>query len=104
VLRNLLTNAMKYTEGNWVTVSSEVRSNAVHFRIVNEADTSDKGKWERVWEPFFVMEESRSKQLCGIGLGLSITDTILQKHHASYGHKVGDDRVEFYFSIDLIKR
>lgn len=102
VLRNLLTNAMKYTKGNWVTVTSEVRSDAVHFRIANEADTSDKDRWERVWEPFFVMEESRSKQLSGTGLGLSITGTILQKHNASYGHKVGEDRVEFYFSINLI--
>jgi signal transduction histidine kinase len=102
VLRNLLTNAMKYTEGNWVAVSAKVGSNAVHFRIANEADTSNKAKWERVWEPFFVMEESRSKQLSGTGLGLSISDTILQKHNASYGHEVGEDRVEFYFSIDLI--
>lgn len=104
VLRNLLTNAMKYTEGNWVAVSAKVGSNAVHFRIANEADTSNKAKWERVWEPFFVMEESRSKQLSGTGLGLSISDTILQKHKASYGHEVREDRVEFYFSIDLIKR
>ncbi|MCM3628430.1 HAMP domain-containing histidine kinase [Paenibacillus glycanilyticus] len=102
VLRNLLSNALKYSEGNEVRVSAEVRSDAVHFRIANNADTRNKAKWDQVWEPFFVMEESRSKQLSGTGLGLSITASILQKHGAAYGHEAEDGKAAFYFSLGVI--
>ncbi|ACT01678.1 sensor histidine kinase [Paenibacillus sp. JDR-2] len=103
VLRNLLSNALKYAEGEWVRVAAEVQSSAVHFSILNEADTSQEAKWGQVWEPFFVLEESRSKQLSGTGLGLSITASILRKHHANYGHVAQDGRVEFYFSLSVME-
>ncbi|GGA46452.1 sensor histidine kinase [Paenibacillus physcomitrellae] len=102
VLHNLLSNALKYSEGNRVEVLAEVRSEQVHFRIANRADTRDEARWERIWEPFFVMEESRSKHLSGTGLGLSITGTILLKHQAAYGHEAGNGRVEFYFSLPVL--
>lgn len=104
VLRNLISNAMKYAAGGRVDVKAEVREQAVHLRMANSADTGDKAKWERIWEPFFVMESSRSKKLSGTGLGLSITGTILQKHNAVYGHEVQEGRGSFISRCRLLLR
>ncbi|MBH5317829.1 HAMP domain-containing histidine kinase [Paenibacillus sp. GSMTC-2017] len=104
VLHNFLTNAMKYTTDNRVRLLLVTKEETVDFRISNGADTEDKDKWERVWEPFFVMESSRSKKFSGTGLGLSITRTILENHQATYGLQVQEGMVEFYFSLALLRR
>lgn len=102
VLQNFLTNALKYTTGKHVQVTMEAVENKVIFRIVNEADTVDAAKWASVWEPFYVMESSRNKKLSGTGLGLSIAKTILENHHASFGHVAEEGIVEFYCSFPIL--
>lgn len=103
VFHNFIMNAMKYTTDNRISLALETKNDSVYFRIANGADTEDEAKWEQVWEPFNVMESSRSKKFSGTGLGLSIARTILQNHHASFGLLAREGVVEFYFSLPLLR-
>ncbi|MGP3788009.1 HAMP domain-containing sensor histidine kinase [Paenibacillus sp. 1A_MP2] len=104
VLHNWMTNAVKYTSGDRITITLELKGEAAHFGIANETDKKEHEQWDQVWEPFYVMDSSRSKKFSGTGLGLSIAKTILENHHAEYGLGVADGKVMFYFSLPLIQR
>ncbi|UKS23837.1 HAMP domain-containing histidine kinase [Paenibacillus sp. HWE-109] len=99
VLNNWMSNAMKYTSGSFVTIKVETKEDVLHFQISNPTHAAKEAEWDRVWEPFYVLESSRSKKFSGTGLGLSITRTILQQHQASYGLTVRDGIVTFYFAL-----
>ncbi|MFB0832716.1 sensor histidine kinase [Brevibacillus laterosporus] len=104
VVHNFMTNAMKYTTGNRVKVTLEMTANeTIRFSIANESDTGDRSKWDSVWEPFYVMESSRSKKFSGTGLGLSIVRTILQNHDANFGLLAEGGLVEFYFELPVLR-
>ncbi|MGY5341214.1 sensor histidine kinase [Paenibacillus glucanolyticus] len=104
VFHNLLTNAMKYTADETIRVRAERRAGVFHFEITNAVGPSARSPvdWDHVWEPFYVMESSRSKLYSGTGLGLSIVRTILEKHHAIYGVRPDADEVTFYFSLPFM--
>lgn len=102
VLNNWMTNAMKYTSGDYVKIKIETKENALHFQISNPTNTAKEVEWERIWEPFYVLESSRNKKFSGTGLGLSITRTILQQHNASFGLSVQDETVTFYFVLPIL--
>ncbi|MBA2937583.1 HAMP domain-containing histidine kinase [Paenibacillus sp. CGMCC 1.16610] len=104
VLHNWLTNAMKYTSGARVHITSVIKVGTVRFEIANDTDLGEDRPWELVWEPFYVMESSRSKKFSGTGLGLSISRTILQKHQAPFGLDVQDGVIVFWFEIPLAAR
>ncbi|MFD0693697.1 sensor histidine kinase [Paenibacillus sp. GCM10027628] len=104
VLHNWMTNAMKYTTGKQVSITMETKEDSVHFSITNDTDIEGDARWEQVWEPFYVMESSRSKKFSGTGLGLSIARTVLENHRASYGLTVQERTVTFYFSLPLHRR
>ncbi|MGG1553717.1 sensor histidine kinase [Paenibacillus ferrarius] len=100
VLHNWLSNAMKYTnDGDFVAIKAEVAENALHFGISNPTQRTNEAEWARVWEPFYVLESSRSKKSSGTGLGLSISRAILQQHNARFGLTVKDGVVTFYFVL-----
>ncbi|MFC0329044.1 sensor histidine kinase [Paenibacillus sepulcri] len=103
-LHNFMTNAMKYSTGKQVSLTLAAKEDAVHFRITNSTNTGKEAEWERVWEPFYVMESSRSKKFSGTGLGLSIAGTILHSHNASFGVLAEEGKVTFYFSLPLLRR
>ncbi|WP_282942637.1 HAMP domain-containing sensor histidine kinase [Paenibacillus sp. RC67] len=104
VLHNWLNNAMKYTTGKQVNLIVEMKKDFVHFSISNNTDIEEGANWKQIWEPFFVMESSRSKKFSGTGLGLSIARTILINHNASYGLSVKEGVITFYFSLPLLSQ
>ncbi|WP_254171814.1 hypothetical protein [Clostridioides difficile] len=51
---------------------------------------------ENMWKPFYVLEKSRSKELSGTGLGLTIVRTILEENNFRYRVEICDGIIEFY--------
>ncbi|WP_309559712.1 ATP-binding protein [Clostridium tagluense] len=96
VLNNLITNAIKYTNNNEVQIEIFKENNNVIFSIVNGLEKSSGENLENIWDPFYVLEKSRSKELSGTGLGLSIVKKILEKHNLNFGFNVKEDKIEFY--------
>jgi signal transduction histidine kinase len=75
-LSNLLSNAVKY--GGNATVSVAAGDNDVVVRVLDTGPGIPEEMLERVFEPFFRLEDSRSVDTGGVGLGLSIARDIAQ--------------------------
>jgi signal transduction histidine kinase len=74
--RNLLDNAVKYGKSANVQIVSS--PNAVEIDIDDEGPGIPEHELARVMQPFYRAENSRSRETGGIGLGLSITQSIVQ--------------------------
>jgi len=82
VLRNLLDNAFKYSlaDSRAVEVSASNGREAVTVRVTDDGVGIPEGEIERVFEPFFRVDASRSKRTGGYGLGLSICKRVMEAH------------------------
>ena len=77
-LGNLLDNAIKY--GSAAKVLVEDRPERLVVRIRDRGPGIPEAELERVFEPFYRLEASRSRDTGGTGLGLSIARQIAQRH------------------------
>jgi signal transduction histidine kinase len=77
-LRNLLENAIRYGERATVRLGEE--GEAVVIVIEDEGPGAPEEQMERLFQPFVRLEESRSEETGGVGLGLSIARSIVRGH------------------------
>lgn len=80
-LSNLIDNAIKYGKSAMIQVEDNVNQLTVVIR--DEGPGIPEDQQEQVFEPFFRLEESRSRASGGMGLGLSIARNIAQAHGGS---------------------
>ncbi|MCA0871398.1 HAMP domain-containing protein [Seohaeicola saemankumensis] len=77
-LRNLIENALRY--GGSAHVHHAIRGSEVVVTIDDDGPGIPAADLERVFDPFFRLEQSRSLETGGHGLGLSIARTIVRAH------------------------
>ena len=77
-LGNLVDNAVLY--GNRATVRVEETPEALVLRIQDEGPGIPEAELERVFEPFYRLEASRSRATGGTGLGLGIARNVARTH------------------------
>jgi signal transduction histidine kinase len=77
-LSNLVGNAIKY--GKKAKILVEDNQYNLRLRIADEGPGLPESELERVFEPFYRLENSRSRQTGGTGLGLSIAHNIARAH------------------------
>jgi signal transduction histidine kinase len=77
-VRNLLDNAAKY--GKSANVEIRRLSKTIEINIDDEGPGIPQQELTRVLEPFYRLEESRSRETGGVGLGLAIAQSIVQAH------------------------
>lgn len=83
MLRIFTDNAMKYTPtGGKIYLSCEQRGDKICYKIKDTGIGIAKGEQERVFERFYRVESSRSKETGGSGLGLSIARYIAKGNNA----------------------
>jgi signal transduction histidine kinase len=73
ILVNLLTNAVKFTDHGAVSLSAAVDGNDIVFRVRDSGIGIPLAHLERVFEPFWQVEQAASRRVGGTGLGLSVT-------------------------------
>ena len=78
LLANLLENAIKY--GKRTTVSVEDKDAQVQIVIADEGPGIPADQLDQVFEPFYRIEGSRSRDTGGVGLGLSLARDIARAH------------------------
>lgn len=82
-LYNLIDNAIRYNKENGkVTVRVEEDSKEVRFIVEDTGIGISQEDKERIFERFYRVDKSRSKQTGGTGLGLAIVKHIVLKHDA----------------------
>ena len=81
---NLVENAIKYNHsGGQVTVTADRREKHVYLSVKDTGTGIPEELKERVFEPFFRVDKSRSRELGGVGLGLALVREIVRVHDGS---------------------
>ena len=87
---NLVENAIKYNHPlGQVTVTACQRNKHVYLSVEDTGSGIPKELRERVFEPFFRVDKSRSRELGGVGLGLAFVREIVRVHDGSICIKSG---------------
>jgi heavy metal sensor kinase len=82
VVVNLLDNAIKYTpQGGAVGLSVRTRDGKAVLEVTDNGIGIPTDSLPRVFERFYRVDEARSRELGGAGLGLSIVKSICVAHH-----------------------
>lgn len=78
---NLLENAVKYNrDGGKILIETKVENTEGKIIISDTGNGIPTDELQRIFEPFYRVNKSRSRKTGGVGLGLSIVKTIIEKH------------------------
>ena len=78
---NLVENAIKYNHsGGRVTVTAYQKEKHIYLSIEDTGNGIPEELRQRVFEPFFRVDKSRSRELGGVGLGLALVHEIVSAH------------------------
>ena len=78
---NLVENAIKYNHpGGQVTVTSCQKEKQIYLSVEDTGSGIPPELRERVFDPFFRVDKSRSRELGGVGLGLALVREIVKVH------------------------
>ena len=81
MIYNLVENAIKYNRPDGtVTVSAKREKNEVVLTVADTGNGIDESFREQIFEPFFRVDKSRSRELGGVGLGLAMVREIVRAH------------------------
>ena len=84
LIYNLVENAIKYNySGGQVTVTADRKEKHVYLSVEDTGAGIPEELKERVFEPFFRVDKSRSRELGGVGLGLALVREIVRVHDGS---------------------
>ena len=101
MLYNLVENAIKYNiDGGQVTVTCKEWNKHIHIRVSDTGKGIPEELRSRIFEPFFRVDKSRSRELGGIGLGLALVNEIVRVHEGSIeikGNRAGGTDFEIEF-------
>jgi heavy metal sensor kinase len=78
---NLITNAIHYTpEGGVITLSTSLEKNFAILRVIDSGIGIPPQDLPRIFDRFYRVEKSRSREKGGSGLGLAISKAIVAAH------------------------
>ena len=107
VVTNYITNAIKHVQEvngeKRITIENivDIEKNKVRINVFNTGANISEEHIARIWNRFFKVDESRSRQDGGTGIGLSLVKAIMSNYKNSYGVINKENGVEFYFELDL---
>lgn len=96
VLGNLISNAVKYAKENGKIVITLYKKGC---SVYNDGQKLTAEQTERIWEPLYKVDESRTDQDGSSGMGLAICKNILELHSAKYGVENEAEGVRFFFEL-----
>ncbi len=105
VMYNLLDNAIKFTpENGYIKFFAKENSGSVTITVRNSGQGLSSEQKARVFERFYKVDQSRSFDIKGVGLGLYIVKTIVNMHDGTIivDSKEGE-YTEFSFNLPVIK-
>lgn len=78
ILKNLLNNALKYTQHGWIIVSADTQNGKAIIRVEDTGIGILQTDLEKIFEPFRQVSEGSTRIYEGAGLGLTITKKFVE--------------------------
>lgn len=105
VVYNLLGNALTYTgEDKTVTITQTVEAGSVRIAIRDTGKGIPEEELPLIWKRYYRAKESHRRAVIGSGLGLSIVQSILEKHGARYGvESAAGEGTTFWFECGIVQ-
>ena len=101
---NLVENAIKYNHfGGQVTVTAYRKGKSICLSVEDTGSGIPAEINEHIFEPFFRVDKSRSRELGGVGLGLALVNEIVRVHDGSIAirpNPSGGTIIEVQFAVN----
>ncbi len=106
VITNLIVNAVKYgKKKGYVNILFHDMEDNIIVEVSDNGIGMDKKDLPRIFERFYRIDKSRSREQGGTGLGLSIVKHIIEAHNQSINvRSVVDQGTTFNFTLDKVKK
>lgn len=96
VFENLLSNAIRYgKEGKYVDIEILGEKDSIIVNTINYGEGISKIDLPNIFERFYKIDKSRSKESSGTGLGLAIAKNIIELHKGDIRVDSQDGKTEF---------
>ncbi len=101
ILTNYMSNAIHHIGGEKIIRIFLTRgADSVRISVFNTGTPIPEEDLPRLWEKFYKVDKSHSRQYGGSGIGLSIVKAIMDAFHQQCGVINHEDGVEFWFELD----
>lgn len=102
VFSNLVSNGLKYGNGaSYIKISAKQVDDQVEIRVANDGTRIPEASLQHLFERFYRVESSRSKNTGGTGLGLAIVKSIVDLHHGQVDVESNDDETAFIVTLPM---
>lgn len=105
VMYNLINNAINYTgDDKKIIISALELENTVRIEVKDTGKGIDKEELENIWDKYYKIDKTHSREQVGSGVGLSIVKNILINHNCNYGvESIKENGTTFYFELPKVK-
>ena len=107
VISNYVTNALKHIKEvngeKYIQIENtvDIEKNKVRLKVFNTGENISEEHITRIWNRFYKVDEARSRDDGGTGIGLSFVKAIMNNYGNSYGVINKENGVEFYIELNL---
>ncbi len=100
VFNNILKNAIAYSEaGTPILIQTKQTAHDVCISFQNRGKTIPRQKLERIFEKFFRLDDARTSNTGGAGLGLAIAKEIVTQHGGTISADSENGLTTFYVTL-----
>lgn len=104
VFDNILRNAVHYSvEGGEISISARREGDMVEVILANEGLEIPEGELARIFEKFYRLDEARSTQTGGAGLGLAIAKEIVERHGGAIRAESNGRHTSFVIDLPAVE-
>jgi signal transduction histidine kinase len=76
ILLNLLSNAVKFTDSGEIRVQGHLNGDTAEFSVADDGIGIADENLQRIFEPFWQVQQSATRRAGGTGLGLSVSRSL----------------------------
>ena len=105
VMYNLINNAINYTgDDKKIIINALELENTVRIEVKDTGKGIDKEELENIWDKYYKIDKTHSREQVVSGVGLSIVKNILINHNCNYGvESIKGNGTTFYFELPKVK-
>lgn len=96
---NFITNAVKYGDGNEISLKIEEKENTHLYSLFNSGEPIPDDELPKIFNVFYMVDKARSRKVNSHGLGLSVCKSIAELHSGRVFCENSPSGVTFFMEI-----